>query len=152
MNDPQDLAAALAKELAVAASSGISVTRNTVAFRSGSSTVFEVQVDISADQVRYRLRSGVWELRGGDTNGTTTRTVNRLDLPNISIYFLNVKVGEFDAIFTTDFALQTARADISGQVNRVPFSYNGPFVAWANTVSTALLAGEPASVAASAAS
>ena len=149
MNDPQDLAAALAKELEAAASQGLSINRETTAFRYASSTVFEVQMDISASQVQYRLRSGAWALRG-DLTGVTTTDIVTVELLNVSIYLLNVKVGELDAVFTTDFAAQTVSADISGHVNRIPFSYNGPLAAWDNTP-VALLAEKAAGVAASAA-
>lgn len=149
MNDPQDFAAAFARELEAAASIGISVSREAVDFRYGSSTAFRVQVDVLADQVDYSLQSGAWTLRG-DLHGTTTPSSPETGQETVSIYFLSLKVGELHANFTTDFALQTASADIEGTINGRTLCFKGPIGAWASDCD--LLAKEAAGVAASTAS
>jgi len=151
MNDPQDFAAALAREFEAAASTGISVNREIIDFRFSSSTAFRVQVDIQANQVDYRLQSAAWALRG-DLHGTTTSTSPATGLETVSIYFLTLKVGEFHVTFTTDFDQQTASADIRGAINGQPLCYSGTIGAWANNSPCDLLPEEASSAAASAAS
>ena len=128
----------------LASNQGLPVVWQTTSF-----SWFQVQVTlVSADEVKYTLLPGVYEL-GGDTTGTTTVDDPKLVLPNVTLSLQKTPIGTVSGTFTTDFSAQSASASITSTVfGDNQFDFDGMVGFWQN--SAAGSAREPQPAAASA--